>query len=153
MTEPYQDLAGLQTVGVGHLLTKDELSSGKIRVCGELVDYRKKLTRDQCFDLMHSDVDKIEPDVRRLVTVDLNPYQWDALVLFAYNVGVGAFEHSTLLRKLNDGNYAAVPDELRRWIYSGGRQGRGLVNRREREIQIWNTPIPDGPKTLANPAE
>jgi len=72
------------------------------------------------------------------VTVKLNQNQFDALVLFTFNVGIGYFKHSTALKELNKGNYKKVPFELKRWNQSGGKVMRGLINRRNKEIQIWN---------------
>jgi len=54
------------------------------------------------------------------------------------NIGVPAFEKSTLLKKLNAGQYEQVPVELRRWIYAGGQVSPGLQNRRNSEIGQWS---------------
>jgi len=71
---------------------------------------------------------------------NINQNQFDALVSFVFNIGGHAFRESTLLKKLNAGEYDQVPDQLRRWIYSGGKVVKGLINRREKEIERWNTP-------------
>lgn len=81
------------------------------------------------------DVQAFEGDLRRCVTVPLFQHEYDAYVSFAYNVGGGAFCGSTLVRKLNAGDYEGACGELRRWVYSGGRKVQGLVNRREQEYQ------------------
>jgi lysozyme len=134
----YLDSAGLATIGVGHLLTKDELSSGKIQIGGQSIDYSAGLTRDQAVLLMEADLSPCVRMVALAVTVSLTANQRDALCIFAYNVGVTAFDNSTLLKKLNAGHYAAVPDELRRWIYAGGKVIDGLKHRREAEIRLWD---------------
>jgi GH24 family phage-related lysozyme (muramidase) len=54
------------------------------------------------------------------------------------NVGIGAFKDSTLLKRLGAGNYAEVPNQLRRWVRSGAKKVQGLVNRREHEIELGN---------------
>ena len=58
-----------------------------------------------------------------------------------FNVGGGAFRDSTLLRMLNAGQRDQVPAQLRRWNKVSGTVVRGLINRREKEISLWNTPI------------
>ena len=64
--------------------------------------------------------------------------QFDALVSFVFNVGAGAFGGSTLLRRLNQGEYKAVPAELMRWVNSGGRPLPGLVRRRQAEGVLFS---------------
>jgi lysozyme len=71
------------------------------------------------------------------VTVSLTQGQYDALFSFVYNIGSGAFEKSTLLKKLNKGDYASVPAEMLKWTISGGVKDPGLVNRRNSEGGQW----------------
>ena len=137
----YKDSAGLPTIGVGHLLTKSELSSGKINIKGVAVAYGDGLSNQQVMDLLAQDVKPAEDSVNKGVKVSLNQNQFDALVSFTFNVGGGAFSSSTLLKVLNQGQYAQVPDQLRRWTRSGGQVVKGLVNRRENEIKLWNGQI------------
>lgn len=80
-----------------------------------------------------TDVETFEGALRDCVTVPLYQHEYDALVSFAYNVGPSAFCGSTLVKKLNAGDYAGACDELPRWVYVGGRKVAGLVNRREAE--------------------
>lgn len=135
----YRDTAGLPTIGVGHLLKKDELRSGKINIAGTDVKYANGLTDSQVKDLLRQDLAAREATVRNLVRVPLSQNQFDTLVSFVFNIGRYAFQQSTLLRVLNDGKYHEVPDQLERWIYSGGKKEEGLVNRRRNEIALWNT--------------
>ena len=137
----YNDAVGLPTIGVGHLLTRDELTSGKIYIEGQLVKYANGLTQQQALDLLGQDLDKFEKVVDESVTVDLKQNQFDALVSFAFNVGAGAFKGSSLLKVLNQGQYAEVPDQLQRWAYAGGRLVQGLATRRENEIKLWKGQI------------
>ena len=74
------------------------------------------------------------------VKVPLSQNQFDALVSFVFNIGQSAFIESTLLRVLNEGDYKAVPQQLRRWIYDNGSVVQGLINRRQKEIDFWNGP-------------
>lgn len=83
------------------------------------------------------DLMRFENAVSRLVTVPLTDNQFSALVSFAFNVGVSAFQKSTLLRRLNAGDYDAVPGELMKWTRSKGRVMQGLVNRRSAEAGLW----------------
>jgi lysozyme len=79
--------------------------------------------------------------VNESVTVPLNQNQFDALVSFSFNVGDNAFRGSTLLKLLNQGQYDQVPAQLRRWVRDNGHVVQGLINRREKEIVLWNTAI------------
>lgn len=140
----YRDSAGLPTIGVGHLLTRDELRSGKIAGVGP---WAGGLTDEQVDLILRRDLAVAEDAVERYVTVPLTVNQYDALVSFVFNVGVGSpdtatgagtgFQGSTLLTILNSGNYAGVPAQLRRWIHSGGKIDPGLAVRREREVDQW----------------
>ena len=136
-TEMYLDVAGLPTIGVGHLLTKDELSSGKINIESESVKYRDGITGEQAMMLLAKDVRRFEDGIARVITSMLAGHQFDALVSFAFNVGVEAFRSSTLLKRINAGRFEDVPAQMRRWIYSGGATWDGLVTRREVEIERW----------------
>ncbi len=135
----YNDVAGLPTIGVGHLLTKEEIESKKIAIDGQIVDYTQGLTRQQVLDLLAQDLGRFEEAVRKAVQVPLNQNQFDALVSFAFNVGTQAFKGSTLVKVLNQGHFGDVPAQLRRWVKAGGKTAEGLVNRRENEINLWNS--------------
>jgi lysozyme len=134
----YRDAAGKLTIGVGHLLTPSELSSGKIWIQGEPVRYAGGLTESQVLDLLGQDLKRFEDAVNQVVQVDLSQNRFDALVSFCFNVGDAAFRNSTLLRLLNQGDYGAVPAQMRRWVHCNGKVVQGLVNRRNREIDLWN---------------
>ena len=138
-TQVYKDSAGLPTIGVGHLLTEGESHCGKIVIGGVAVAYDGGLSEAQVLALLGLDLTRFEDAVNSAVTVVLNQNQFDALVSFSFNVGVGAFEKSTLLRVLNQGRYNEVPDQLRRWVKAGGQTVEGLVSRRENEIRLWNS--------------
>jgi len=79
------------------------------------------------------------------VQVPLNENQFSALVSFAFNVGALNFISSTLLKLLNQGDYSAVPDQLRRWVFGRDRKTKakiklgGLVRRRELEAALWES--------------
>ena len=90
----YRDVADLPTIGVGHLLTRDELTSGKIFIRGELIKYADGLTRKQVIDLLGQDLRRFEEVINERVKVDLKQTQFDALVSFSFNVGGSAFRNS-----------------------------------------------------------
>lgn len=120
--EAYQDSGGVWTIGYGHTKTAHE---------------GMKITKAKAEALFKSDLAPFEAAVERLVTVDLTDHQFGALVSFAFNVGEGAFARSTLLKKLNAGDYDAVPGQLARWNKAGGKVVPGLVNRRAAEAGLW----------------
>lgn len=135
----YKDSAGLWTIGIGHLLTRDELTSGKIEIRGTLIKYRDGLTKQKVFDLFEQDIRTYTNAVAALIDKKLSQNRFDALVSFTFNVGIGAFRNSTLRKKVNDYKFKDVPTEFGRWIYSGGKIVKGLKNRREAEIKLWNS--------------
>ena len=114
---------GTLTIGVGH--TGPDVRPGMT------------ITPDQSTQLLYGDIAQFERVVDNSVTVNLTDNQFAALVSFAFNVGAQNFETSTLLKKLNAGNYAAVPTELAKWTKSKGKTMQGLVNRRAAEAGLW----------------
>lgn len=137
----YKDQAGLPTIGVGHLLTKYEIFTGAISIGGEYVKYDEGITADQAIILLRQDLAFVGNAVDDLVTVIINQHEFDALVHFTFNVGVSAFKHSTLLRKLNNAQFDDVPDEIMRWVHitKGGNKvvSSGLLNRRRKEAAMF----------------
>lgn len=133
----YPDSGGAPTIGVGHLLTKSEKSSGKIVINGESVKFKSGLSDQQVLDLLTQDLNPAEDCVNELVRVPLKQNQFDALVSFTFNVGEPSFRNSTLLKSLNAGLYDRVPEQLKRWVYDNGKRVDGLVNRRNNEIGLW----------------
>lgn len=95
------------------------------------------ITEPEASELLLDDLDRFERCVERKVVVPLNENQFAALVSFCFNVGEGAFGKSTLLKKLNKGDYASVPTELAKWVTSKGKRLQGLVNRRAAEAGLW----------------
>ena len=137
-TQVYRDVKGLETIGVGHLLTAGEKSSRRLDINGELIDYSTGISEQQVYDLLGQDLQRFEAAVNDHVKVDLDQNQFDALVSFSFNVGVAAFKSSTLLQRLNDRDFDDVPNQLNRWNKAGGKVVQGLVNRRNNEIKLWS---------------
>jgi lysozyme len=134
----YKDPAGLPSIGIGHLLTRAELASGKIVINGLPVKYTAGITTQQALDLLAQDLIPAERAVNTGVKVGLTQNQFDALTSFAFNAGDGAFAGSTLLRLLNQGQYSQVPAQLMRWVHAGGEVCDVLKDRRAAEVKLWN---------------
>ena len=118
----YQDAVGVWTIGYGH--TKG-VSEGDI------------ISSAQAEALLLKELKEYEDYVNKLVTVPLHDYQFDALVSWTYNLGPTNLANSTMLKKLNEGKYNEVPDEMRRWNRAGGKVLEGLVIRRDYEAKLF----------------
>ena len=119
----YRDIVGVLTVGYGH--TGSDVVEGMT------------ITQDQADQMLRYDCQFSEMAVKRLVAVELNQEQYDALVDFVFNCGVGAFQKSTLLRRLNRGDYDGAAEEFPKWNQAGGVVVQGLVKRRRAEQQLF----------------
>src|SRR2546430_1430966 len=133
----YHDPVGLPTIGVGHRLTVSELHSGKIHVGPVLLPWHAGLSPLAVEALLAHDTTGVAAGLTDLLTVVLTQPQFDALLSWAFNVGLEAVRHSTLRKLLNQGRYEAVPGELRRWVYAKGQRLPVLEARRETEIARW----------------
>ena len=118
----YRCPAGVWTLGYG---------------CTEGIQAGMVWTQQQAEDALRREIDKFEAAVTRLVTVPINQNQYDALVSFAYNCGEGALARSTILRRLNSGDYAGAARGFSAWNKGGGRVLPGLVSRRAREAALF----------------
>lgn len=114
------------TIGYGHT------SDGFMKVYRGLT-----ITPQQAEEALAYDLNETAAAIDGLVKVDLADNQFGALVSFAYNVGLSAFAKSTLLKKLNKGDYASVPGEMARWHFNDGKPMQGLINRRAAEAGLW----------------
>ncbi|OON39844.1 muraminidase [Izhakiella australiensis] len=121
--QAYQDTAGVWTIGYGW--------TGLVN--GEPVKEGMSITRQQADELLVEGIQKYESGVRGEVTVNLTQWQYDALISFTYNVGIASFTDSTLLKKLNAGQYQSAADEFLRWHNAGGEVVFGLILRRAYE--------------------
>jgi lysozyme len=121
--EPGMSVKGTLTIGVGH--TGPDVKPGM------------RITPAQSREFLRKDLDRFEAAVERAVKVPLSDNQFAALVSFAFNVGETNFNKSTLLKKLNKGDYDSVPAELMKWVHSKGKRLSGLVNRRTQEGALW----------------
>lgn len=134
----YRDVAGHLTIGVGHLITKYESSSGNIKIGNEFKKWRYGLTHSECMTLLDQDCDPCENAVNTLVTRCLTQPQFDSLVSFTFNLGTPSLEHSTLLKVLNaDGSPEEIVKQFRKWVWAGGKVIAGLKDRREKELKAF----------------
>ncbi|MEG0233115.1 MAG: lysozyme [Hafnia sp.] len=120
----YLDAVGKWTIGYGHLILPNE-------------NYDQPISLDVANALLRADLKRTEEGVRNSVTVAINQNQFDALVSFAFNLGVGNLKSSTLLRLLNEGNIFAAADQFLRWNKAGGRELPGLTRRRRAERDLF----------------
>lgn len=131
---PYT-LAGTRQIGYGHLIRTRTLTVDG----GRVVDLTRRITREEATLILRKDVRRFEKGVRRLVKVPLSQGQFDALVSFGYNVGLGRLQNSTLLRMLNGGDYDGAGKQLLQWTKAGGRRYAGLAKRRQAELARWRS--------------
>jgi GH24 family phage-related lysozyme (muramidase) len=129
----YNDPAGHCTIGIGHLVHLNRCNGS------EPAEFRRGITLERGLELLADEMQEAAADVIRLVRVPLNQQQFDALGSFVFNVGEGNFATSTLLRLLNQGDYASVPAQLNRFVYGGGKKLPGLVTRRQAEGRLFTT--------------
>ncbi|MBJ2116120.1 lysozyme [Proteus penneri] len=120
--EPYRDVAGILTVCYGHT--------------GNDIIQNRLYTQLECDALLQKDFIKIQQQVDALVKVSLDNHTKASLYSFAFNVGITAFSRSTLLKKLNVGDQHGACEEMKHWIYAGGKVWKGLINRREMESAL-----------------
>jgi GH24 family phage-related lysozyme (muramidase) len=139
--KPFKDqLLGAWVIGSGHILTRRELATGVVMIGGKPVAFQNGITVQQSDQLKEQDLAPIKKKIDKLVKVPLTKNQRIALASFVYNVGFAAMTESTLLPKLNAGDYDAVPREMLKWSRVGGRVMPGLLERRKREAALWKTP-------------
>ena len=114
---------GTLTIGYGHI--------------GSAAYRQNTLTKREAEVILLKDLARFEGGIKRLVKVPLSQGEYDGLVGFTFNIGLGAFQRSTMLRKLNALDYDGAAMEFERWVYSKGRRLRGLELRRVAERAIF----------------
>ena len=119
---PYRDVVGVLTVCYG--TTGPDVIEGKV------------YTKEECEYFLQRDLKKIERQILPMIKPVLPKPTKAALYSFTYNVGVGAFSRSTLLKKLNAGDITGACSELKRWVYAGGQKWKGLITRRQIEDEV-----------------
>jgi lysozyme len=128
----YNDPVGHCTIGFGHLVHRGPINGS------EPADLKGGISRERGLELLRDDAKTAADAIDRLVNVDLEPHQRDALISFTFNLGTGAFGESTLLKMLNQGDYDSVPEQLNRWTKASGKVLPGLVTRRKAEGALFS---------------
>jgi len=122
----YQDVKGIWTIGIGHIINVQE---GMV------------ITKEKMFELFRQDVERYVEAINNSVTVALSQRQYDALVSLCFNIGISGFERSTVCRRLNEGNYLGAADAFLMWnkVRDMGRlrEVQGLTNRRLAEKEMF----------------
>lgn len=95
------------------------------------------VTREQAEEMLRADADAVAAEIDRMVVVPLTPGQMGALVSFVYNLGSGRLRSSTLLRKLNTGDYKGAAYEFGKWVIANGQVSNGLIARRAAEQAMF----------------
>lgn len=125
--QAYDDGVGVWTIGIGTTIYPNGNKVKKGDVC----------TLDQAKSYFALDLQRFEKAVNSGLTVPVNQNQFDALVSLAYNIGETAFKESTLLAKLNKGNFAGAAEQFQVWNKGGGKVLKGLVRRRAAEKALF----------------
>lgn len=126
---PYLDAVGVPTIGYGNTF----YPNGKKVTMDD-----PKITKEKALELLKYVADDFAKQVDKVVVRELNQNQFDALVSFAYNLGIGNLRRSTLLEKVNRNPCdPSIPDEFRKWVYAGGERLKGLERRRDEEAKLY----------------
>lgn len=120
--DAYLDSVGVPTIGYGHI---------KNVMMGD------RITLEEAEYLLQEDVKDKAAGILPLLLVEVTQGMFDALVSFAFNLGVRALKTSTLLRKVNDGDKIGASEEFGRWVHAGGQVLPGLVKRRRAESELF----------------
>jgi GH24 family phage-related lysozyme (muramidase) len=122
--KPYKDIAGKLTIGWGHLILLNEIE-----------ELNKPITQEQADLLFDTDIKK--HDIGKYLTKELKQNEYDALCSLAYNIGLGNFQKSTILKLINQDAKLDREKEAfwKSWNRSDGKISNGLKNRRDAE---WN---------------
>ena len=124
----YRCPANVCTIGYGHTS-----AAGAPAVSDGMT-----ITQEQAETILAADLVRYEQAVSGMLQQSVNQHQFDVLVDFAYNAGIGALKSSTLLKKVNAADFDAVPAELMKWTKGGGKVLPGLVRRRQAESAWWS---------------
>lgn len=127
---PYYCPAGKKTIGYGHVIKEGEKSLCKV-----------ELDQEQAEMLLLQDVAIILNRINVLNIFGLNQNQVDALASFIYNIGLYAFEKSTLFKLLQSDDLSGCGKQFQRWTYANGRKLPGLEARRVSEAALFNEKI------------
>lgn len=136
--DPYMDPVGIWTIGWGHAIRYgSRFLRGQDDKEKAYALYSGGITLEQAETLLRSDLLESCRDVENAVKVELTDNQFAALVSFAFNLGIGSLQRSTLLKLLNQGLYNLASDKFLLWNKAGGKVLAGLTRRRLAEQDLF----------------
>lgn len=137
--KPYQCPAKLWTIGVGHVLYPDQgkLPIDQRNAYALRAEDSRQFSKEEVDGILRSDLDRFERGVERFCPVPLTQGMFDGLVSFAFNVGLGTLQRSTLRQKLLRGDKTGAAEELLKYCMAGGKVLKGLQNRRIDERVVF----------------
>ncbi len=128
--KPYKCPAGLWTVGVGHLIGDGKTLSK---------EWNKTFTNEEIDGILKHDLNRFELGIHKMLpNVPLRQHEFDALVSFCFNLGLGCFQRSTIRQALLRGDKVAAIESLLKYNKAGGKVLKGLDNRRKDEEALFN---------------
>jgi lysozyme len=138
-SKPYQCPALLWTIGVGHVIdpTHAKVKLDDRKQLPIPAGWDRVLSNDEIMDILKKDLNRFEQGVLRLIKVPLTQGQFDALVSFSFNVGLGNLQNSTLRMKVNRSEFDAAAEQFLVWTKAGGKVLKGLVTRRNDERALF----------------
>ena len=138
-TKPYQCPALIWTVGVGHVIDQSHIKVPLAeRKSLPIPDgWNRTLSMGEVDEMLAKDLQSFENGVRRLCPNGLTPGRLGALTSFAFNVGLGNLQRSTIRMKHNRGDYDGAAEAFMAWTKAGGKELKGLVNRRKDERALY----------------
>ena len=127
--KPYQCPAKLWTVGIGHLI-----GDGKTLPAS----WNRTFTNEEIDGILKSDLSRFELGISKMLpNVQLKQHEFDALVSFCFNLGLGCFQRSTIRQALLRGDKEQAMESLMKYCRAGGKILRGLENRRKDERRLF----------------
>jgi lysozyme len=140
-SKPYQCPALLWTVGVGHVIDPHhaKVPFAERKALPIPAGWDRVLSADEIDEILRTDLARFEAGVLRLIKVPLTQGQFDALVSFSFNVGLGNLQNSTLRMKVNRSEFEAAAEQFLVWTKAGGKVLPGLVKRRTHEKEMFES--------------
>jgi lysozyme len=139
--KPYQCPALLWTVGVGHVIDPHhaKVPFAERKALPIPAGWDRVLSADEIDEILRTDLARFEAGVLRLIKVPLTQGQFDALVSFSFNVGLGNLQNSTLRMKVNRSEFEAAAEQFLVWTKAGVKVLPGLVKRRTHEKEMFES--------------
>ena len=137
--KPYRCPALLWTVGVGHVIDPNhgKMTLDQRKDLPIPTGWDRKLTQEEVDAILRTDLNRFERGVEKFCPVSLTQGQFDALVSFSFNVGLGTLQRSTLRQKVLRGDMEGASEELLKYCMAGGKVLKGLLNRRKDEQAVF----------------